>query len=801
MKRLLPFAFFAALLSLSQLAMAEAWPCPRAAGLSIPLPEPAIVKACLGDLDGDGRDEVIVAVVRATGKDGTFRPRLFVFSVRSGRLNPKFLGTEGNGRLVDFGLADIDRDKHVEVLARERSAGGEETRVYRWEGYGLVEDKKLASRAPAYELKHAAVERPDFSAEVKIPPLLKELSFSFERAPGKIRRVRLKKNLSNAANRRKFSWLPRRARRCLVRDGFVVLRPGEPPPEFHSLYIENQYLGLPSLVTSDAALHLTHLLLDQALSEIEKQVLAPALTRLAVSLREKAARLVGKLPEKLASALDRVLLRLQIACFLLDGDSSDLSTKRLAWVQAEVERITKAAGGVENPLGIDYPAYKVRGHYTQSEALSRYFRAYLFLSQAGTTDPQEIALLAFLVFSDKNCTRVLSWLEGFGAALSGPPANLTPLLLRERMKAVFGDKPDFADPGAEGKKIEWNKEDPPVTLIARRWPADNNLLILGVDVDERPYPDPLDLLAALGSRRARELLEPQVKKWPELGRRLAEGSRRVREGGIGDTKSISGRWLLALRWLLLDYPKGYASFQTSRAWPERMLVCAAASWAELRRDTILYVQPPIMWAEGGDEESLPPSRAGYVEPVPDLYSELALVLSSMRAALLAFGGEGFEKAYTRSTAPVQLLGEGEQLLDFLARMALRELSGRGLSRDEHEQLSYIGSTFEHILGGRGRLRLDPVPVIADVYYFGDPESGEKTPLLVATGPVDVIIAAVPLGRRLILARGAVSSFYHFKGNRPMSDEEWRKKLDSGKAPKQPPWARPIRVRTHMRRRF
>ncbi|HUU03964.1 MAG TPA: DUF3160 domain-containing protein [Myxococcota bacterium] len=800
MKRILTMPVFAALLFLSQPSVAEAWPCPRAAGLSIPLPKSAIVKACLGDLDGDGQDEVVVAVVRATGKDGTFRPRLFVYSVRSGVLESKFCGTEGKGRLVDFGLADLDRDKHLEVLARERSDDGEEMRVYRWEGYGLVENKKLASRAPAYELEHAVVERPDFSSEVKIPPLLKELSLSFERAPGKIRRVRLKKDLSNAANRRKFRWLPRRARRSLVRDGFVVLRPGEPPPEFHSLYIENQYLGLPSLVTSDAALHLTHLLFDHAVSEIEQQVLAPALARLAVSLRTKAGLLAGKLPKELAPALDRLLLRLQIACALLEGDTWGLGAERAARVRAEVERISKASGGAENPLGIDYPAYKVRGHYTQSEALRRYFLAYLFLSQAGTTDPLEIELLAFLVFSDKRSRRALAWLEAFGSALSGPPANRTPLLLRERMRALFGDKPDFADLGAEGKKIEWNKEDPPVTLIARRWPADNALLTLGVDAEERPFPDPLDLLAALGSRRARELLEPQVKKWPELDKRLARGTREVRAGSSGDTKSVGGRWLLALRWLLLDYPKGYASFQTSRAWPERMLVCAAASWAELRRDTILYVQPPIMWAEGGDEESLPPARAGYVEPVPELYKELAVVLSSMRAALTAFGGEGFEKAYTRSPAPVQLLRDGEQLLDFLARMALRELSGRGLSRDEHEQLSYIGSSFEHILGGRGRLRLDPVPVIADVYYFGDPESGEKTPLLVATGPVDVIIAAVPLGRRVILARGAVSSFYHFIGTQPVSDEEWRKRLDSGKATEQPPWARPIKVRGRHARR-
>ncbi len=91
-------------------------------------------------------------------------------------------------------------------------------------------------------------------------------------------------------------------------------------------------------------------------------------------------------------------------------------------------------------------------------------------------------------------------------------------------------------------------------------------------------------------------------------------------------------------------------------------------------------------------------------------------------------------------------------------------------------------------------------MIADVYYFGDPATGKKRPLLVSTGPVDEIVVAVPLGRRVILARGAVASFYCFVGERPMSDEQWREMLREGAAPAQPGWARPIRVKTSKRRR-
>ena len=56
----------------------------------------------------------------------------------------------------------------------------------------------------------------------------------------------------------------------------------------------------------------------------------------------------------------------------------------------------KATGPAKNELGIDYPVYRVRGHYTRSEALRRYFRTYLFLSQPPIGDPLEVTLLTAL---------------------------------------------------------------------------------------------------------------------------------------------------------------------------------------------------------------------------------------------------------------------------------------------------------------------------------------------------------------------------------------------------------------------
>jgi hypothetical protein len=776
-------------------SLAGAWECPEVGGLSIPLPEPSVVKACRADLDGDQKDEVVVGVVRATKKDGKFRQRLFVYSVHEKILVPKFLGTEATGVLLDFGLADLNGDGRYEVLAREITAGRQQTRVYKWEGYGLMEDRELTSKAPDYEAQKVPALKLDFSAAVEIPKLLQSRPLNFDRTPGRIRRVRVNGDLSNIANRGKYRWLSRTARRHLRKNAFVVVRPREPYGEFHHVYNENTYLGLPSLITSDVALHLTHLLFDQAVQKTETEVLGPALARMVKRMRSQARRLVGKVDKKLSKSLDRLLLRLQIAGVILDGDTAGLSKERLARIRVETDRILKASGPKANQLGIDYEVYRVRGHYTQSEALSRYFRAYLFLSQPPIGDPGEVVLLTALALSDENNRETLSWFEGFGSLLVGPAANQTPLSLQARAKSLYGDKPSLERLAAVKEPMIPDGEG--ITLIARRWPADNDVLTVGVDVDRRQFPDPLDLLSTLGSRRARELLEPQVKKLPGLGPRLDQAAEKFKQGEIGDPASVGGRWLLSLRWLLLDYPKGYASFQRSRAWPTHMLVTTAASWAELRRDTILYVKPPIVWAEGGDEERLPPSRAGFVEPVPELFAELAEVLAGLRRGIARFGGQGRRP---RTPGAMEILRNGEKLLHFLEEMARKELSGRGLKRGEHETLSSIGGWFEDILAGRGRIELEPVPVIADVYYFGDPETLQKQPLLVGTGPVDVIVAAVPLGKRVILARGPVFSFYSFVGEGPMNDQEWREMLEEGAAPAQPPWARPIPSKQSPRRR-
>jgi hypothetical protein len=54
-------------------------------------------------------------------------------------------------------------------------------------------------------------------------------------------------------------------------------------------------------------------------------------------------------------------------------------------VNGELERVLKAAGLERSPVlmrQVDYMQFRPRGHHTRSEILSRYFRAYRYVSTA-----------------------------------------------------------------------------------------------------------------------------------------------------------------------------------------------------------------------------------------------------------------------------------------------------------------------------------------------------------------------------------------------------------------------------------
>lgn len=96
-----------------------------------PLPYP-VYRFCTGDVDGDGSEDALVGVVKATRYHPEMGRRLFIFKNYHGLVRPLWLGSKLGGILEDF------RFNNGLVTALERTADGKYVvSDYRWRHFGL----------------------------------------------------------------------------------------------------------------------------------------------------------------------------------------------------------------------------------------------------------------------------------------------------------------------------------------------------------------------------------------------------------------------------------------------------------------------------------------------------------------------------------------------------------------------------------------------------------------------------------------------------------------------------------------
>jgi hypothetical protein len=88
-----------------------------------------------GDVDGDGRTDAIVGVVKGTRFYPEKARRIFIFKDVNGKARPLWLGSKLGGELEDFRYAD------GKIRALERTADGQYVvSDYSWGGFGLTFD-------------------------------------------------------------------------------------------------------------------------------------------------------------------------------------------------------------------------------------------------------------------------------------------------------------------------------------------------------------------------------------------------------------------------------------------------------------------------------------------------------------------------------------------------------------------------------------------------------------------------------------------------------------------------------------
>jgi len=299
----------------------------------------------------------------------------------------------------------------------------------------------------------------------------------------------------------------------------------------------------------------------------------------------------------------------------------------------------------------------------------------------------------------------------------------------------------------------------------------------------RGFPRGLDVMAVLGSARARglltELKDDAYTKYDETFAEMKEFLDSQTEAQWHS--NLYWGWLYALDALLAEPGVGTQSFMQTDAYLDRRLTAGLASWAELRHDTILYAKQSYTPDFGTTSEPPPPPPppAGYVEPNPEFYARLFSLNEMTRTGLEDMG-----------LLPDAAKWRLESLSDLLARMldiTIIELSGAELSADDLWFIDELAESLESTVTGVDDAGTKTT-LVADVHTDGN----SKQVLEEAVGYVQLMVVAYRLPDGTItLGAGPVMSYYEFK--HPMSnrltDEEWRDMLAGPEnlVPPAPPW--------------
>ncbi len=102
------------------------------------LPYP-VYRFCTGDVDGDGKEDALVGVVKSTRFYPEKGRRIFIFKQVNGKARPLWLGSRLGGQLVDFSFAD-GKVRALEKYDDSRFVVTE----WQWKDFGLQFTRYIA---------------------------------------------------------------------------------------------------------------------------------------------------------------------------------------------------------------------------------------------------------------------------------------------------------------------------------------------------------------------------------------------------------------------------------------------------------------------------------------------------------------------------------------------------------------------------------------------------------------------------------------------------------------------------------
>ncbi len=687
----------------------------------------------------------------------------------------------------------------------------------------------------------------------------------------------------------------------LNNNGFVVIKNPfyEKTESITSPYETLKDREIPIFITTDSLLHLYHIQFDETLRQIEEKEFYDAIWEIDKKLLEESIEDYNSAAGELKEAAKNNVAYFSVALSSLQpaeeqvmGPCAERDWKCQAQdktaffseeelntytfevpdfvkqdVDDELELIEKHSGFSVSPIfqyNEDYSQYLPRGHYTRSEKLKNYFKAFMWHGRISMllkgdlislpTENERIkeariqtmqaSLTASHLAENQDILNKWDRIYAVTAFYVGLSDDLGPYEYIESMKSVFGssfDANDLDEDAVGQLKAKLAEYHPPAIyggtgfavdggcsvappfnpeqadkclentkgfrLMGQRFIPDSYMfqnLVFGyvtqhftltpnnwngepftsglVDTPSgsivaRVFPRGLDVMALLGSDRAKELItesgDDQYEKYDE---KFAELEEEFNGFSVEEwNKNLYWAWLYSLKPLLKEFDNGYPTFMQTEAWQDKGLTTALASWAELRHDTILYAKQSYTMA-GTTSVQIEPEVVGYVEPVPEFYNRL-LALTRMTI-------NGLDEMAVLDDTSKRRLQSLESILERLAEISKKELENDALTQEDYDFIKYFGKQLKGVIADVDE-KAQKTTIIADVHTDGN--SGKV--LEEGVGYVDIVVVAykVPDGRILVGA-GPVMTYYEFK--HPMSDrltdEKWREIL-SQNPPEMPEW--------------
>ncbi|HNY31545.1 MAG TPA: DUF3160 domain-containing protein [Fibrobacteria bacterium] len=618
---------------------------------------------------------------------------------------------------------------------------------------------------------------------------------------------------SHLVNGMMFDTLPGPLLARLDSVGFAVV--GGNHRQLWHVYDQNQYRNVPSLVTTDLYLQLLHMHFKYLVRTVEREKLIPGLRTTLADLRGRIAQPV---PPSMQEGRIRAEAGIALAQAFLDRSEAPLATldpsireNALDDYRSGTASKGQASQILQDTL-MDWTAFKPRGHYESSDTLAGYFRAVKWLGLArwkldGPNVPAALALAQAWSAAGDEGTRGLRAIGSFADLASGPsnglsPAdlvaasggrNLTELSSDPAALATLLEKTLARDPvrirGKGANPIaEKDLETPFVRVFPLRWSADAEILQRLIEVKDklRPYPSGLDVFAVRKAGPALEILrrwDSSTTTW-EGWKDTLEVLQRTPELS-GGTDFHSRRMRLNLT--LFDVPARSAGFQKTALWQRQRLVANLAAWTLQKQENILYQEQAFAAEAGEGGGPPPPDPKGWVEPNVEFWDGAAELIRQLDTSLAALG--------MKTSLVASLHKEFLSDLAWLADASRRELAGQNPTKEQLESIDWIGGRMEQLTGeisgiqpGQFESSEEGMAAAAvDVYAFNG------KPLMEGTGFADELWAVVELGGFLHLVRGAVFSHREWQAPERLTDTEWHKMLESGKAPARPSWQDPLFV--------